>query len=202
MGVDLNSYRAAVGIFYLITHRRLRLPESCWNLPLCIYCLITCLVLLFVRGFIKNDEFVHYRMILLLMAMDIELNPGPSTSESVKVLEIFHLNTRSVRNKLEYISDIAESFHVLCFSETHLDNTVQNDLLKIQGFDEPLRKDRNQNGGGVMVYVSNALRYKRRKDLEDSRLETIWVEIDLKSFKILICCFYRSDFNASQSFFY
>lgn len=41
----------------------------------------------------------------------------------------------------------------------------------------------------------------RRCDLEDPRLETIWVEVKLKFQNILFCCFYRSDFNASQHFF-
>ena len=51
-----------------------------------------------------------------------------------------------------------------------------------------------------MVYISSILRYKRREDLEDQRLETIWIELDLRLFNVLICCFFRSDFNASQSF--
>ncbi|MEW8548488.1 MAG: reverse transcriptase family protein [Candidatus Thiodiazotropha sp.] len=114
---------------------------------------------------------------------------------------MFHLNTRSVRNKLDYISDITDSFNILCFSETHLDNSIQSEALMIYGYDTPIRKDRTCNGGGVMVYVSNLLRYKRREDLEDPILETIWIEIKLRSFNILLCCFYRSDFNVSQSTF-
>ena len=116
-------------------------------------------------------------------------------------MEIFHLNARSIRNKLDYISDITDTFNVLCFSETHLDNSVQSETLILNGYDGPIRKDRTRNGGGVMVYVSNLLRYKRREDLEDQILETIWIEIKLRSFNILFCCFYRSDFNVSLSTF-
>ena len=54
---------------------------------------------------------------------------------------------------------------ILCFRETHLDNTVDADSLRIEGYDEPLRKDRMLNGGGVMVYISSSLIYKRRLDL-------------------------------------
>ena len=54
------------------------------------------------------------------MCMDIHPNPGTSTSET-HTLDIFHLYTRSVRNKLDHLSDINDSYHVLCFSETHLD---------------------------------------------------------------------------------
>ena len=95
-------------------------------------------------------------------------------------MEIFHLNARSIRNKLDYISDITDTFNVLCFSETHLDNSVQSETLILNGYDVPIRKDRTRNGGGgcVMVYVSNLLRYKRREDLEDQILETIWLKLN------------------------
>ena len=52
-----------------------------------------------------------------------------------------------------------------------------------------------------MVYVSNFLRYRRRVDLEKARFESIWIEIKFKSENILVCCFYRSDFNVSQALF-
>ena len=58
----------------------------------------------------------------------------------------------------------------------HLDASVTTNNLFLNGFDEPLRKDRSHNGGGVMVYVSNVLKYKRRTDLETSGVETIWIE--------------------------
>ena len=108
------------------------------------------------------------------MCMDVHPNPGPSTSET-HTLDIFHLNTRSVRNKLDHLSDIVDSYHILCFSETHLDNSVDSSNLLIEGFDEPIRKDRTQHGGGVMVYFSNLLKYKRRLDLESQRLDFGWL---------------------------
>ena len=52
-----------------------------------------------------------------------------------------------------------------------------------------------------MIYMSNILKYTRRDDLDDPRLETISAEVTLKAQNILICCFYRSDFNISQSLF-
>lgn len=52
-----------------------------------------------------------------------------------------------------------------------------------------------------MVYVSNLLKYKRRADLEDPSLETVWIEISLRSLNILLGCFYRSNYNISQSSF-
>ena len=75
--------------------------------------------------------------------MDVHPNPGPLPTEtSVNSLDVLHLNTRSIRNKLDYIKNIAESFRILCFSGTHLDASVTTYNLLVDGFDEPFRKDR------------------------------------------------------------
>ncbi|MEW8546228.1 MAG: endonuclease/exonuclease/phosphatase family protein, partial [Candidatus Thiodiazotropha sp.] len=132
--------------------------------------------------------------------MDVHPHPGPNITD-VHSLDIFHLNSRSIRYKLNNIHDVADDFHILCFSETHLDPSINSDSLELEGFDTPIRKDRTQHGGGVMVYISSSLKYVRREDFEDPRLESIWVEVKLKTQNILICCFYRSDFNTSQSLF-
>ena len=136
-----------------------------------------------------------------MICMDIHPNPGPNNTDTVHTIDILHLNTRSVQNKLNYISNLSESYQILCFSETHLDDIIDSNSLLIEGFDTPIRKDRTRNGGGVMIYLSSLLNYKRRPDLENHRLETIWVEIKLKSQIILICCYNHSEFIVSQSTF-
>ena len=98
--------------------------------------------------------------------MDKHSNPGPASSESNDTsLDIFHLNARSIRNKLEDIYSIAEEYHILCFSETHLDQSIDSSSLVLEGFGLPFRKDRSQHDGGVMIYISDLLVYKRRTDL-------------------------------------
>ena len=56
---------------------------------------------------------------------------------------------------------------ILCFSETHLDESIDSSSLVLEGFGLPIRKDRSQHGGGVMIYISDLLVSKRRTDLED-----------------------------------
>lgn len=154
MGIDISAYRAAVGIFYIVTHRRIAFPKYYMNLPLLAYCARTVFVILFLRKFMKNDEYLVYKAVLMLACMHIELNPGPNESD-IKSVEIFHLNTRSIRNKIEYMNDTADNFHILCFSETHLDNNIDSVSMQFHGFDLPIRKDRSHNGGGVMIYMSS-----------------------------------------------
>ena len=50
------------------------------------------------------------------------------------------------------------------FTETHLDADVSSSHLIVEGFDEPLRKDRTRNRGGILVYLSNLLKYNKRHD--------------------------------------
>lgn len=202
MGNTIETYRAAIGTFYAVTHRQMNRPVLKLNIVFHLYCTLNIFCLLSLTSFVQNDQYKFYRLILLLMCMDVHSNPGPFSNDSdISSLEIFQLNTRSIRNKLEYIHTIAESFHILCFCETHLDDNINTNDLILERFDEPIRKDRTHNGGGVAVYVSNMLRHTRRVDLENPRLETIWVEIKLKTHNILVCCFYRSDFVVSQSVF-
>ena len=60
-------------------------------------------------------------------------------------------------------------------TETHLDDDVSSSSLIVEGFDEPIRKDRTRNRGGILVYLSNLLKFKRRHDIESSNIETILV---------------------------
>lgn len=144
MGNSLESHRAAIGLFYMVTHSSVKIlgcnfkiPEFNFNLRFSIYFTINILCLLSLKSFVKNDEFAFYRCVLLLICMDIELNPGPDNRDaSINSLDIFHLNTRSVRNKLDYIQDVVESFHIICFSETHLDDSVPTSSLLMEGFNK------------------------------------------------------------------
>ena len=122
MGTDIEAYRAAVGTFYSITHRRVGFPKcKVTDFRLIAYCTITLFILLFLRNFVNNDKYFAYKVIILLACMDIETNPGPTTcTTGIRALDIFQLNTRSIRNKVEYLNTIADDYHILCFTETHL----------------------------------------------------------------------------------
>ena len=46
-----------------------------------------------------------------------------------------------------------ENVDALVISETKLDNTFPQGEFRVPGFDPPIQKDRNQVGGGIMVFV-------------------------------------------------
>ena len=126
---------------------------------------------------------------------DIESNPGPSdpnNCSSSNALSILHLNIRSIRNKLEYIFDNFSDFDILCFTETHLDNQVTDNLLLSECSDFRIyRKDITSHSGGVSIFVRNTVHVKRRLDFEFISVKNIWLEISYKTSSFLISCIYR-----------
>ena len=88
MGVEIVIYRTAIGLFHAATHRSFYLPRSVFDFRLQLQSAFAAFVLLFSCSFLKKDEFIFYRIVLLLMCMDVHPNPGPSTSET-HTLDIF-----------------------------------------------------------------------------------------------------------------
>jgi hypothetical protein len=78
-------------------------------------------------------------LILILLDNDIAENPGPFSDE----ISIFHVNARSVRKKLDYIESVGFDSSLICITESHLDDKVLDDDIKLDGYyDKPFRKDK------------------------------------------------------------
>lgn len=64
-----------------------------------------------------------------------------------------------LRTAVRYLSEYRESC-LLCFTEIWLKETIDNSSLRITGFSDPIRLDRNalvtgkKLGGGVCVYIN------------------------------------------------
>ena len=85
---------------------------------------------------------------------------------------------------------LSENIHILCLNETRLDNTITNDEIAIIHY-TVIRNDRNRNGGGVAIYISNHISFSVLDDLLTPCLEILWLEIKLsnkKSFILGSCC--------------
>ena len=83
-----------------------------------------------------------------------------------KVPKIAHAKICSLRNKVHEINTLllTDDIHILTISETHLDNTFDDTVIAIQGYNI-YRKYRNASGGGVAVYILNQMSVKIREDL-------------------------------------
>ena len=151
----------------------------------------TVLALLYLHLLTGNVVNFLYLKIFLLSCMDVHPDPGPSVTDDSTVLSVFHINIRSLRNKISYLSDIASEYDIICVSETHLNENVNTSDLIIDGYyPNPIRKDRNAHGGGLLIYVSERLLVKRQEHLEYNT-ESIWIKVIFPRLSFLICCVYR-----------
>ena len=142
--------------------------------------------------------------LLLLICGDIELCPGPHVQESLtdisklRGIKLVHQNIRGLIGK----KDISETLltnekSVITLSETHI-ASVNSELFQIPGFKFVHKNWIAGEGGGVAMYLSNDLKWKRRTDLETDERECIWVEVDIfKSKSFLVGCIYRSPDSSS-----
>ena len=70
----------------------------------------------------------------------------------------------------------------LLISETKLDSSFPLNQFHIDGFTTPYRLDRNQNGGGIMLYIRDDIPSKSLTDIKlDNEIENILIEINLRS---------------------
>ena len=74
-----------------------------------------------------------------------------------------------------------QSYDILTFSETWLDNSIRDDTVSLENFASPIRLDRNRHGGGVAIYIRNTIPHRRRTDLEINGLEAIWAAVSLSN---------------------
>ena len=82
-------------------------------------------------------------------------------------------------------------------SETHI-ASVNSELFQIPGFKFVHKNRIAREGGGVAMYLSNDLKWKRRTGLETDEIECIRVEVDiLKGKSFLVGCIYRPPDSSS-----
>ena len=96
---------------------------------------------------------------------------------------------------------------ILALNESKIDNAIPDSELNISEYNL-IRKDRNRAGGGVVVYIREAISYLNRNDLVSDHLEMIIIEISQPHSKpFIVSAFYRpsnSDldlFNECDLFF-
>ncbi|XP_032440498.1 uncharacterized protein LOC116733782 [Xiphophorus hellerii] len=108
-------------------------------------------------------------------------------------LSVALLNINGLRNKIDQIQDVIKhcKLHVVALCETKLDPSVDTSHVYIPGF-RMWRRDRNEKGGGVFLYVQDHIEARSRPDLMNPQIEIIWVEMKLLDKPVLLGCCYRS----------
>lgn len=114
-------------------------------------------------------------------------------------LKIAHTNINSIRNKVDHISSELSDYDIICISETKLNDSVPTEKILIDGYKQPIRKDRPINsGGGLAVYTNNSISFSRREDIENNNIENLWIEVYSLRTKFLLGLFYRPPNSAAE----
>ena len=101
---------------------------------------------------------------------------------------IGQLNINSLRNKFESLAQqVTGNIDIQIVSETKLDNNFPVSQFLIDGYTPPFRLDRNNNGGGIMLFVKEDIPCKLLS-IENHPMEGFYVEINLRKTKWLLCC--------------
>ena len=115
-----------------------------------------------------------------------------------KGMNMGHLNIQGLQNKLDQLQLMLNSeendIHLLGISESfHLDNAFIANNYQLFRKDRVLTQERQEKGGGLLVFVKDRIKYERRKDLETDEVECLFLEIMLKNSKsFLVGNLYRN----------
>ena len=91
---------------------------------------------------------------------------------------------------------IKDNIDIFLISETKLDSYFPSGQFIIKVYSTPFRLDRNQNGGGLLLYVREDIPCKILKEYTPEKpIEIFFVEINLRLRKWLLSCSYNPNTN-------
>ena len=79
---------------------------------------------------------------------------------------------------------------ILAITETHLDDETPIEDVMITGYQVARLDWKDQEGGGCIIYYSESLHIHKRDNLKTD-IEAIWIDVTMKSQKLLLGCVYR-----------
>ena len=102
-------------------------------------------------------------------------------------LIIGHLNINSLRNKFEALKFLIQGkVDIFVVSETKLDESFPRGQFAIEGYSTPIRFDRNNEGGGIIIYVRSDIPCKVIKYNLPNNIEGIFIELNLRKKKWIL----------------
>ena len=114
--------------------------------------------------------------------------------QKFRPLRCINLNFRSVTGKKAAFINLVESVKpdIVIGTETHLDPTIKDAEYLPTGY-KALRRDRNRDGGGILIAVREDLQITATPELE-TNCEILWAKICTPGKSSLyVCAFYRPD---------
>ena len=124
----------------------------------------------------KQFNFRHYTSVLEdnYIAGTEESNDPSNVLKNIKKqninrLVIVHLNINSLRSKFEQLASLIKgNIDILVMSETKIDDSFPTQQFIIEGYTRRYGRDRNKEGGGVLIYVRDDLGSKELHGIDRS----------------------------------
>ena len=114
---------------------------------------------------------------------------------------IGHLNINSLKYKFESLKSIIQgNIDILLTSETKIDDSFPMNEFSIDGYNTPIRVDRNNNGRGIVLYIRADIPFKKINNTLPSDIESLFYEIKLCNKKWLLFLGYNPG-KANISYF-
>ena len=88
---------------------------------------------------------------------------GPATGGKHKLMSVFYTNCQSINNKRSELRAVLSELQpdMVLLTETWTNQTIENSILKIDGYELIMRKDRTDTaggrGGGLLAYVKKGV---------------------------------------------
>ena len=117
-------------------------------------------------------------------------------------LIIGNLNINSPRNKFEDLKILVKGkIYIIDITESKLDHTFPDSSFRVSGYNKPFRKDRNRNGGGILVFIRDDIPCKELQIIFFNEFEVLFIEVNLSHSKWLFVACYRSPSQNDDLFF-
>ena len=109
-------------------------------------------------------------------SVNVNFSNGSPLNDGDFTIVHFNINSITAEGRLEQLTDICLILKVDCLviTESKLCEEIPNSLISLSGYHEPVRKDRNRNGGGCLIYINESLTFKQIKEKESPYFEHLW----------------------------
>ena len=104
----------------------------------------------------------------MLFSVNIDFSNGSPLKKDNFLTVHYNINCITSDGRLDELSDVYCVIKIDCLilTESKIDNNIPYNILTISGFHEPIRRDRNRQGGGTMIYVAEHLSFKQQTLLQ------------------------------------
>lgn len=138
-------------------------------------------------------------------SVQYDLSNGSPLDQSKFSIVHFNINSILKEGRLEELQSLCNLVNVgvLVITESRLEESIPDNLIRLQGYHEPVRRDRTGGGrhGGCLIYISEQLTFKHRKDMQSDHFEHLWVDVRVCNLTFTVTCYYRPPNDDNHALF-